>query len=311
MSEDRRRRPRGLAAAAVLIAASTLVGCSGSDTSAARTVTNVAYGADSPKQELDLYLPERKGGGSTPLVIYIHGGGWSMGDKSQIDDTATSDIKSFKEQLLSDGYAVASINYRLTDEAIWPAQIFDVKAAVRYLSAHADQYHLNADRFAAFGDSAGGHLVALLTTTNGDPVMEGTVGGTDGSSQVDVGVSFFGAYDLPLMQYQAAVKCGPAFGEVGQSKLIGGPVTVEPHLSMASYASPVNHVDSSDAPLLLLHGTKDCVVAKDQADEMLVKLQQAGVPTELISLDADHSAKVFFTDKDVVVQILAFIGDHV
>ncbi|WP_194291295.1 alpha/beta hydrolase [Cumulibacter manganitolerans] len=303
-----RCRRAGIAAA--LLAASTLVGC-GSGGATGQVVRDVAYARDSRSQALDLYLPARAGGDALPLVIYIHGGGWEHGDKSQIDSAAGADIKAFRDSLLAAGYAVAAINYRLTGEAIWPAQIHDVKAAVRYLSTHAARYHLDAGRFAAFGGSAGGHLVALLSTTHGEPSMEGAVGTSDGSSVIEAAVSFFGAYDLPTMQPQAAARCGSAYGEVGQSKLIGGPLTEAPYAELAADASPVNHVDSGDAPLLLLHGTKDCVVAHDQADEMLAQLEAAGVPSGLISLDVGHSDPAFFTDEDVVDQVLTFLDEHI
>lgn len=294
---------------AVLSTVLVLSGCAAAKTPETPERTDIAYGHDSAAQVLDLYRPADTDW-PVPLVIYIHGGGWSAGDKSAINDARMTAMTSFKNDLLDAGYAVAAINYRLTPEAIWPAQIFDVKGAVRYLSANAKKYGLDPRRFAAFGDSAGGHLVGLLTTTGGLQPMEGTVGGTDGSSAIKVGISYFGPFNLPTMQPEAAAQCGDGVGEVGQSALIGGPITTPPYSDAAALASPVTHVDASDAPLLLLHGTTDCVVAYAQSDEMHAKLEAAGVPTALISRDVGHSDPIFFTDDEIVDQVLAFISEH-
>jgi predicted alpha/beta-fold hydrolase len=135
---------------------------------------NIAYANASATQTLDIYLPQ--GDGPFPLVINVHGGGFMMGDKSN---------PALTDQLLKAGYAVASVNYRLSGEAKAPAQIEDVKAAVRWLRANAAQYKLNPDKFAAFGQSAGGNLVALLGTSCGVAELEGAdLGNADQSSCV-------------------------------------------------------------------------------------------------------------------------------
>jgi acetyl esterase/lipase len=132
---------------------------------------------------LDLYLPE-KSRHSLPLIIWIHGGAWTGGDKADCP----------ARRLLQRGYAVASINYRLSNEAIFPAQIEDCKAAIRWLRAHAKQYGLDADHFGAWGSSAGGHLVALLGTT-GDLKQFDKGDNLDFSSRVQAVCDFYGPTD--------------------------------------------------------------------------------------------------------------------
>ena len=135
---------------------------------------------------LDLYLPEGAPR-PLPLVVWIHGGGWRNGAKEQTP----------ARRLVERGYAVASINYRLSGEAIFPAQIHDCKAAVRWLRANAAKYGLDAGRVAAWGSSAGGHLVALLGTSGGIMELEGGLGNADQSSRVQAVVDFFGPHGFP------------------------------------------------------------------------------------------------------------------
>ena len=155
------------------------------------TVTDLAYAALSEAQKLDLYLPTT-GDGPFPVVIMVHGGGFMFGDKS--DGAGLTGV----DQLLEAGYAVASINYRLSGEATWPAQIQDAKAAVRYLRSAADEYNLDPEHFGAWGASAGGNLVALLGTTCGVAELEGAdLGNADQSSCVQAVVDWFGPIDFP------------------------------------------------------------------------------------------------------------------
>lgn len=139
--------------------------------------------------KLDLYVPN--GAASpVPLIVFIHGGGWQSGDK-QLGPN------SYPLRYARSGYAVASINYRLSDEAIFPAQIYDTKAAIRWLRANAAQYNLDATRIGAWGPSAGGHLASLLGTSNDVTDLEGTLGGnTQHSSRVQAVVDWYGPIDF-------------------------------------------------------------------------------------------------------------------
>ena len=133
---------------------------------------------------LDLYIPSTSG--PHPVLLYVHGGGWTSGSK---DNPPT-------DRFVKRGYAVASISYRLSQEAIFPAQIHDCKAAVRWLRANAAKYALNTDRIVAWGGSAGGHLVALLATSGGVKELEGDLGNPDQSSRIQGAINFFGPTDF-------------------------------------------------------------------------------------------------------------------
>ncbi|MCA8991197.1 MAG: alpha/beta hydrolase fold domain-containing protein [Planctomycetaceae bacterium] len=166
------------------------------------------------RQVLDLYLPESTGK-PRPLVLWIHGGAWRAGDKNS----------GPWMPLLEKGFVVASMNYRLSQHATFPAQIEDCKAAVRWLKQHAKEYEIDPDHFGAWGSSAGGHLVALLGTSGDIPTLEGT-SETDVSSRVQAVCDWFGPTDFSLMNKQA--------GEIGtidhdspdapEAQLIGGTV---------------------------------------------------------------------------------------
>ena len=171
------------------------------------TFKDVVYATASATQKLDVYLPE--GDGPFPLIINVHGGGFMMGDKS---NPASAD------EFLAAGYAVASVDYRLSGEALAPAQIQDVKAAVRFLRANAEQYKLDPQQFAAFGQSAGGNLAALLGTSCGAAALEGAdLGNADQSSCVQAVVDWFGPTDFLQMDQQFAGTSCPVTHDAADS----------------------------------------------------------------------------------------------
>ena len=162
----------------------------------------IAYALASPAERMDLYLPTT-GDGPFPVVLWIHGGGWERGDRTLGPDAPS-------RELLSAGYAVASVDYRLSREAVFPAQILDVKAAVRYLRAHATALSVDANRIGAWGDSAGGHLVALLATSGDvrafdDPAL----GSIDDSSRIQAAVDWYGPISFSTMDAQFAEDVAP------------------------------------------------------------------------------------------------------
>ncbi|QHC00367.1 alpha/beta hydrolase fold domain-containing protein [Epidermidibacterium keratini] len=291
-----------------LVVATLVAACGSSDDSSLKVTENVRYADDSLRQQLDLYVPDDDEK-SHPVAIYLHGGGWQLGDKAAVNDTAVANIKEFRDALLDAGYAVAAVNYRLTDEAIWPAQIQDVKSAVRYLRANAGKYNLDPERVVVWGESAGGHLAQMMAVTNGDPTMEGTVGQTGESSDVSAAISYYGISDL-VTTATDVMGCSQTGGEVGQSKLVGGSPSVEPAKTLATLASPINYVDASDAPILLMHGKQDCVVAPIQSERMYSKLQSVGVPTDLVEVDGEHSAPVFFDTKKLQQQAIDWFSEY-
>ena len=211
---------------------------------------------------LDLYCPE-KFSGALPVIIYIHGGGWRRGRKEKCPAVG----------LVQDGYAVASIDYRLTSTAPFPAQIEDCKAAVRWLRANASTYHLDPDRVGVWGHSAGGHLAALLGTSGGVPELEGTGDNMQYSSQVQAVCDSAGPADLLAM-----TNLGPkrTFAIEG---LLGGPL--EKDKAKAIAASPIHYVSKDDPPFLIVHGEGDRAVPVEQSQRLYEELRKAGVNATL------------------------------
>jgi acetyl esterase/lipase len=206
-----------------------------------------------PQQQLDLYLPTQQK--NMPLVVFIHGGGFEHGDKFG-DSLNPNNL-----QLLWDGYAMASINYRLAPAAIWPTQIQDCKAAIRWLKAHAPEYGYDANRIAVMGESAGGQLVAMLGTTSGSKLFD--VGeNLDSSSDVTCAVDLFGPTDFTVLD--------------GKFSFIEG--SPKDHLDLARSASPVNYVHGEEPPMLVVHGTLDQLVPYLQAEMLVGAMDKAGAP---------------------------------
>jgi acetyl esterase/lipase len=261
-----------------------------------KELRNVAYVTNGhERQKLDLFLPP----GATnplPLIIWVHGGAWLGGSKEQCPAL----------RYLAQGYAVASLNYRLSQHAIFPAQIEDCKAAVRWLRAHAKEHNLDPERFAAWGASAGGHLVALLGTA-GD-VKKFEVGANlEVSSRVRAVVDFFGPTDFTRMAKDSLP--GSRFDhdapDAPEAKLIGGPV--QENKDKCAAANPITYVASNNPPFLILHGDQDNLVPYQQSEFLRDALQKAGVPVTLkIIPGAGHG----FGGPDIDRQVTAFLEQH-
>lgn len=244
---------------------------------------------------LDLYLPENAE--DSPLVIWIHGGGWRGGNKNGCS------IKWLTEH----GYSIASISYRLTQQAKFPAQIHDVKAAVRWLRAHADDYGYDPERIAVAGSSAGGHLAALLGVSHGIEELEGDVGKhNDQSSKVSAVVNFYGASDFILRSRTQPVRAN-AVGSVVYD-LLGGPASVL--IEQAVLASPAFHVTSDDPPMIILHGVDDNTVLIDQAVRMFERYLASNLAVELHALDGSGHGGPEFNSGPNAQAILAFLERH-
>src|SRR5262249_14889790 len=224
------------------------------------------------RQKLDLYLPER--GTSLPVIVWIHGGAWMGGNKENPPGL----------ELVQKGYALASINYRLSQHAKFPAQIEDCKAAIRWLRANAKTYKLDPDHIGVWGASAGGHLVALLGTTATAKSLEGSGGNPDQSSRVQCVVEFFGPADLAKMGEHAGPqsKLDHNAADSPESKLIGGPI--QQNKDKAAAASPVTYVSKDSAPFVILHGDKDPLVPFAQSEVLAAALNKAGVEVRLVKL---------------------------
>ncbi|HSI11653.1 MAG TPA: alpha/beta hydrolase [Chthoniobacter sp.] len=229
---------------------------------------------------LDLYLPEKP---HPPLLVYIHGGAWRGGSKSDCP------LAPFARE----GFAVASIDYRLSTQAPFPAQVHDIKAAIRFLRAQQSLLGIDATRIVIAGSSAGGHLAALVGVTNGHKELEGAIGTNLGqSSDVQGIISLFGASDLMTILEQSTDH-GRGVRIPALQLLLGGQPTEKPDL--AKLASPIQHIDAHDPPLLLIHGDADPQMPPEQSRELTAAYEKAGLPVKLIILPgAVHGGKVFY-----------------
>jgi acetyl esterase/lipase len=266
-----------LAAIAFVVIETVLAG------SGPRALLDVEYGRVGNKRlALDLHLPE--GAGPFPVIVYIHGGGWATGDKE-----GGPAIRQAGR-----GYAVASINYRLSWEAKFPAQTEDCKAAVRWLRANAQTYSLDPDRIAAWGSSAGGHLAALLGTTGGVAELEGSAGNPQYSSRVQAVIDWFGPTDLLKIQEQSLscdlIDHNSLFSP--ESQLIGCALPACP--DKARRASPISYVSADDPPFLIMHGTNDCLVPPLQSQDLYQALVSSGASARLKMIEgAGHGGSAF------------------
>lgn len=242
---------------------------------------------------LDLYMPA--GVDDPPLVVYIHGGAWRFGSR---DSVSVID-------LVDRGFALASVSFRLTPVAPLPAQVHDIKGAIRFLRAHADDYGYDADRIGITGVSTGGHLAALVGLTNGSEPHEGDIGGNlDVSSDVQAIVSYFGASNLTSILAQST-PFGLRVREPALELLLGG--KVEDKIDLARFGSPVFQVDPQDPPILLLHGDQDPQMPINQSHELHGVAKEQGLTTHLeVVHGAAHGGKAFFDAErtDIVAAFL-------
>lgn len=290
--QTHRRRPQAVAAwiaVAALAGAGVwwVAGCGGSAPAvpaAAETYRDVAYASVSPSQTLDLFLPASTDSRAVPLIVVIHGGGFYSGDKQELTVAA--------QALVDAGFAVATLNYRLTAEARFPAAAQDVKAAVRWLRANAAIYRLDPDRFGAWGQSAGGWLVAMLGVTGDQPTIfdDPTLGNPEVSSAVQAVAGWYGVYDFATEAAQAAevAACADEFlPHVGlrsfESYWLGDYSATSPLIAAAGLTGYVATAGSLPA-WYLAHGDADCVVPAAQSVELGSALEAAGATVTVVLL---------------------------
>ena len=241
---------------------------------------------DGTKLLLDLYTPAVKQ--RLPLIVWVHGGAWRSGSKDGMP----------LGKLVDDGYAVASVEYRLSPVAKFPAQVHDIKAAIRFLRADEKLLGVDASKIAIAGSSAGGHLAALVGVTNGNRELEGKVGNDlDESSDVQGIVSYYGMSDFMTILQQSTAH-GLSVRVPALDLLLGGQPTDKPDL--ARLASPVFHVDKTDPPLLLLHGDQDPQAPINQSHEMVGAYEKAGLPVQFKVLHGSaHGGPAFFAPEQI------------
>lgn len=223
------------------------------------SIADIQYASvDGHDLMLDLYLPQCAD--NPPLLVFVHGGAWrTMTRKSRPTESLVS-------AFVPAGYALASVDFRMSTEARFPAQIHDIKAAIRFLRARQSDWGYNAERIVALGNSSGGHLVAVLAVGNGNAELEGTVGDNlDQSSDVQGVVSYYGAANLTTILAQSTPH-GLSVREPALDLLLGGQPDEQP--ALARLASPVLNVSDNAVPLLLLHGDQDPQMPINQSHEL-------------------------------------------
>jgi acetyl esterase/lipase len=236
---------------------------------------------ESKKLLLDLYLPEPKSQELQPLLIYIHGGGWREFNKELCPG----------KMVAQKGWAIACINYRYSTEAIFPAQIHDSKAAIRWLRANATRYNFDPNKFGAWGASAGGHLSALLGTSKGVASLEGNLGNLNYSSAVQAVCNWYGPTDFTQVTPAFTEPISPQVLEeyrdrpwylytVVTTLLLGGSVANNQKLAQA--ANPITYIDSNDPPFMIVHGDLDEIVPVSQSELLVSALQSYNVPVTFI-----------------------------
>ena len=225
------------------------------------------------RQTLDIYVP-KNADSPRPLIVWIHGGAWRAGSKNRTPAL----------RMLGQGYVVASINYRLSQKAIFPAQIQDCKAAIRWLRDHAAKYKIDPKRIGVWGSSAGGHLVALLGTSGGVKELDADKSVAT-SAKVQAVCDFFGPTDF--LQMDAHSPPNPRIVHDApnspESQLIGGPI--QQHKEKTAKANPITYVSKDDPPFLIVHGDRDPLVPHHQSQILHKALKEAGVDSTLHTVE--------------------------
>lgn len=270
--------------------------------SGVRIIRNIAYAKDSdnPRQKLDLYIPRTKSKKPLPVVVWIHGGGWIEGDKA--DSPAL--------ELAKKGFAACSINYRLAPKNIFPAQLYDCKAAIRWLKVHGTEFGLNKNLIGVWGVSAGGHLALMLATTSNIESLEGDLGNNQADSSIKACCDWCGPTDLISFKSQ----CAPdsAYSTVSPADLVdallGGPV--EKNKELAKQASPITYVPNVETtcpPILIMHAKNDPIVPFIQSQEFANLLSSKKMPVTMIKINSDRH--VFLTS-DSFKMVTDFFSEH-
>jgi len=246
---------------------------------------NLQYNSDTdPKHLLDIYLPA-DAKGKLPLVIFIHGGGWLSNDKY----ADMGYMKKTVAEIISSGFALASIDYRFSTQAVFPAQMLDCNRAISFLYDNAGKYAFDVNRFAVMGFSAGGHLASMVGLSKNNNIDSFFMPGTTRTFSFKAVVDFYGPAELIMFP-------GAGDAKSPEALLIGAAPLDRPDLARA--ASPVTYVDKNDPPFIIIHGEKDELVSPDQSRLLSSWLTLAGVQNELIIVqDAPHFGAMFDADE--------------
>ncbi len=256
-------------------------------------INDIVYArVDGQELLLDLHLPHSD---DPPLVVWVHGGAWRSGSRSRMP----------LNFLVQKGFAVASVDYRLSGTAPFPAQIHDCKAAIRFLRTNQSQFGYDAEQIAVAGSSAGGHLAAEIGVTNGNQQLEGTIGeDTASDSSVQAIVDYYGPTNLMTILKQSTPH-GLSVRVPALELLLGD--RPEAKQELATLASPVFQIDPNDPPLLMIHGDQDPQVPINQSHELHAKYlaNKLDVTFEVVH-GGQHGGKLFFDDKRQAI-VTAFL----
>ncbi|MEM8999045.1 MAG: alpha/beta hydrolase [Bacteroidota bacterium] len=265
---------------------------------------NVSYANDSKAQQMDIFIPD--GDGPSPTVILIHGGGFKTGDKKSENDLAKA--------LVSNGFVAIAVNYRLSGEAVFPAAVHDVKAAIRFIRANAKKYVVDPDKIATWGASAGGHLSAMMGTSAGDGFLDGIVGDHNNeSAQIQACINWFGPINFATMIDDARqLGFDDRFNVTIESAYLGADATDPINMALVQRSNPTNYIDETDPPFYVQAGSKDPLIpylqSQNFADTLRKVLGDGKVNYELIE-NAKHGGSKF-TDQENVAKIISFLDKH-
>ncbi|NWJ50423.1 MAG: alpha/beta hydrolase [Bacteroidetes bacterium] len=273
-------------------------------TATGTTYTNIVYAATSSAEKMDIYLPS--GSGPFPVVVLIHGGAFLMGDKS--DEAADAAV------LVANGYAAVSVNYRLSGEAQFPAQIQDCKAAVRFLRANSTKYKLNPDKIASWGGSAGGNLSALLGTSGGISELEGAeLGNSTFSSKVLASVDWFGPINFLTMDAEASAlgfTISTNAANSPESLMMGAAVQTIP--TQVAKANPTTYITSDDAAFFIQVGDLDRNIPYTQSKNFynaLVTVKGSSTVSFELIAGAAHGGSLFTTTANYA-KVISFLNSY-
>ena len=270
-----------------------------------RMERDIAYVPDGDDaQKLDIYTPETPADRPLPLIVHIHGGGWMGGSKFPCPVVG----------MVARGYVVASVEYRFSQKALFPAQIQDCQAAIRWLRANSGRYGIDPERVGVVGGSAGGHLSALVGTAGGTGTFPAIGGNADQSDRVQAVCDIYGPTNFTTVMRQAAedknVKNIFTFNSPGDpySRLIG--TSLEGDAAKTRAVSPVHYVSDESPPTLILHGTHDALVPYAQSEEFAAALRAHGVPVWLQTLPGSGHGGPAFGKPAIVALSIAFFDRH-
>ena len=272
-----------------------------------KKIFDIPYCSLSTSQILDIWYPNEESRAPYPVIVYFHGGGFSMGGHRE--DSLEPMLRAADK-----GYAVASVEYRKSGEARFPAMLYDAKAAVRFLKVHADEYQLDADRIVLWGSSAGGWIASMTALTPGNPAFEAVEMGNAGvDSSVAAVVDWCGPCGGFLEMDQAFQKSGIGkpehhLADSGESLFLGAPIQEVPEL--VRMADPCVYVNKDMPPFLIMHGARDAIVPVEQSirfAETIRGIAGEGRAELFIADEAGHHGRIWWHEEWVSDMVFDYL----